>query len=172
MPKPTQSEILDRIAERKEGDIFGFEWHEYVSRLTFEKAKPFLKDDADPQDWKAAPSDRESVLREAEDYLGFAFEKANNCRGISANRSVMHYIAWTWLAGDREFSDLLSRAMDEAYQFYGKPLLVMVAEKYGWDWRSLDDDNWTNYELEDGPSADRAFARWRAEHGHMFEAAQ
>ncbi len=73
------------------------------------------------------------------EYLSFAFDKANNQRSISASRSVMPYIAWTWLCGDREFSAKVETATEEDFAPYGKPVLRMIAEHYGWDWRSLDE---------------------------------
>lgn len=79
-----------------------------------------------------SPRDRESILNEMLDYMSFAFEKANNFRGISASRSMSHYSAWTWLIGD-DFGNLLD------YEYYGKDNLVEICEKYGWDHSQWDD---------------------------------
>lgn len=134
--EPTQEELLARINDRMGRDMFGFEWPEYLMYLSSDNAKPFLRPDAEsePEKWS-----RESIIERMRDYLPFAFEKANGERSISATRSVMHYVAWTWLCGDREFSEAIESAAEENYAPYGKPVLRMIAEHYGWDWRSLDE---------------------------------
>ena len=44
--KRTQNEIIKRIEARKERDMFGFEWQEYVAYLDYEHAKTYLKEDS------------------------------------------------------------------------------------------------------------------------------
>lgn len=138
----TDEEILARIEARKSEDFFGFERNDLVLRLPFDKAKPFLKDGATEADWPTqAPRDRESVIAEMLEYMPFAWEKANNFRGISAGRSMHHYMAWTWLAGD-DLGDLLR------YEFYGKDSLVRICQHYGWDPSQWDDGVRSNSEDE------------------------
>lgn len=156
MEFPTQEQIVARINERQGDDVFGFEWGEYLRALDFEHAKSFLKDGVTADEWTPDIMNVGDARKVMADYLSFAFDKANNCRGISANRSVMHYIAWTWLAGDADFSKKLAQSMSDDYRYYGKPQLVMVAEHYGLDWRKYDNDDWTNYEGSPGIPADRA----------------
>lgn len=133
----TQEEILARIDERKQHDPLGFETNDYLTCLTTENVKPFLKEGVDLSEWKPAPHDRESLLKVMEDYMGFAWDKANDGRGISAMRSMHHYMAWIWLAGD-DLGDLLN------YQYYGKDNLVKICEHYGWDHAKWDDGIRTN----------------------------
>lgn len=128
----TDAEIVARIEDRKADDFFGFETSDLIVRLPFEAAKPYLKDGAPSDDWKQLPRDRESLLKEMLDYMPFAWEKANNERGISASRSMSHYMAWAWLAGD-DFGDLLT------YEYYGKENLTRICEHYGWDAKQWDD---------------------------------
>lgn len=59
-------------------------------------------------------------------YMPFAWDKANNGRGFSASRSMSHYQAWIWLAGD-DIGDL------SEYDSYGKDNLVKICKHYGWD---------------------------------------
>ena len=133
----TDQEIIDRINARKEADFFGFELTDLLIRLPFELAKPFLNPDVKGEDWKVQPRDRDSVLKEMLEYMPFAWGKANNCRGLSAVRSMCHYMAWVWLAGD-DLGDLTD------YQYYGKDNLVKICDHYGWDSSQWDDGERTN----------------------------
>lgn len=133
----TDQEIIDRINARKEVDFFGFELIDLLIRLPFELAKPFLNPDVKGEDWKVQPRDRDSVLKEMLEYMPFAWDKANNCRGLSAVRSMCHYMAWVWLAGD-DLGDLTD------YQYYGKDNLVKICDHYGWDSSQWDDGERTN----------------------------
>jgi len=135
----TQEEIVTRFHERRKGDLLGFEIHEYLPYLDYEHAKPFLKKGVESKDWgqeKAAP------VEKIKDYMSFAWEKANGCRGISAGRSLQHMVAWLWLDGQdkflKEWHDL------EDYEYYGKPQLVAICQLYGINWKQLDDGVRTN----------------------------
>jgi len=61
------------------------------------------------------------------DYISFAWEKANDKRGISANRSIDHFKGWLWLLGDEEGIEYLKAN----YAPYGKPGLAYTCKKYG-----------------------------------------
>lgn len=133
----TTQEIIARIEARRSHDILGFEWPCYLDGLTFEEAKPYLKDDATDVGWELKTE--AEIRQEAIDYMPFAWDKANNCRGISANRSIAHYEAWLWMLGE-EWGDQL---MDD-YEFYGKPQLVRICEYFGLDPKKWDDGVRTN----------------------------
>ena len=136
----TDEEILARIEARQPEDFFGFEITDLLIRLPFEKAAPYLSDEARAAggaEWKVQPRDRESVLKEMLEYMSFAWDKANNCRGLSAGRSMCHYMAWVWLVGD-DLGDLTE------YEFYGKDNLVKICQHYGWDSSQWDDGERTN----------------------------
>ena len=96
--------------------------------------------------------DPEAVRKVARDYLDFAWEKANNCRGISAGRSIDHFIAWMWLSGDEDCMEGVE------YRNYGKQILVAVSECLGVDWKKLDDDEWGDEEYGNKKTADEAMA--------------
>ena len=131
----TQEEIAARISERLSGDILGFEVDEYVLYLDYAHAKPLFADELIEKEWdEATPKlTREDVVSRMKGYMPFAFEKANGRRGISANRSIMHYIAWIWLAGDDGLLQLVEEEYQDRYYDYGRPILEKICEFYGWD---------------------------------------
>jgi hypothetical protein len=79
------------------------------------------------------------------DYMSFAWDKANNCRGLSAGRSIDHMKAWLWLLGESEMAAKIAH-----FSHYGKPQLRAICERFGWDWRAWDDGEWRNNEDDDG----------------------
>lgn len=139
----TDEEIIERLKEidEKGEDFLGTRRAELVHMLSAGQARPFLKMDVDPGDWKRGERDRESILKRMLDYMPFAWNKAINCRGISAGRSMEHYLEWIWLLGD-------DPGFLEEYEFYGKDNLVKVCEKYGWDATQWDDGIRVNSESE------------------------
>lgn len=123
----TAAEIIARIKEVSDRDFFGFETGDLVVCLNYEDAKPFLKEGN--EDWTATPHDRESIIARMKEYMPFAWDKAQNQRGLSAGRSMCHFMAWTWLAGD-DLGDLLT------YDDYGIPHLKKICDHYGWDYKA------------------------------------
>ena len=130
--KRTQDEIVRRIEERKSHDVLGFERSDYIPRLDYQHAKPYLKEGTTAEEWAQSTADVMDPLEEAKDYMDFAWEKANGERGISASRSISHFIAWVWLSGDDEFASELERMESSDFYPYGKPILRRICEKYGW----------------------------------------
>jgi hypothetical protein len=130
----TQAEIVERIKQAMERDIFGFEWYEYALCLTPESAESLrgiaIKKNADLSNWPYYKTDKDLRDR-CIDYMPFAWEKANNCRGVSAWRSLSHYKAWLWLLGQDDFDDI------DDYEFYGKDQLRRICDFLG-----LDPDQW------------------------------
>ena len=145
----TQDEIVARIKARKDQDFFGFEVSEYVDYLDYTHAKEFLKDDTNQEQWEKVRSEVKTPEEAIKNYMPFAWDKANNCRGISAGRSLMHMIAWLWLDG-KDWPEI------ENYEYYGKPQLVRICKEYDIDWRALDDSHWRNDEESKGITADEA----------------
>lgn len=139
----TQDEIVARMQERREKDPFGFEVGEYLRALDYDHVKPFLKPDVKPEDWKPDLVDDEAVRRTIRDYASFAWSKANGKRGISANRSIQHYIAWIWLI-DTELADQIDHRFETNYAYYGKDILAAICEHFDVDWRALDDGTRVN----------------------------
>ena len=135
----TQEEIVKRINERKKNDMFGWEINGYIKRLDYEHAKPFLKKGVKDKDWKP---EKINPAEEIKDYMHFAWEKANDCRGISAGRSLSHMVAWLWLDG-RDYFLKEWHNLDD-YEYYGKPQLIAICDLYGIDWKQYDDGVRTN----------------------------
>jgi len=133
----TQDEIVARIKWLEPNDFLGFKTGDLIDALHYEHAKPYLKPEVTADQWKPSPIDRESVVARMLDYMPFAWEKAHNCRGISASRSIAHFESWIWLAGD-DLGDLSD------YQFYGKDELRRICAHYGWDADQWDDGIRTN----------------------------
>lgn len=136
----TQDEIVQRIIERRSQDIFGFEVSEYFSYLDYEHAMICGEVEGPENGWDEATSEPtlEHIQKEMKDYMPFAWDKANGCRGISANRSIIHYIAWIWLICNDELLEWVEEEYRERYHHYGKPILEHICENYGWDPKEYD----------------------------------
>lgn len=134
----TDEEILARIKEIQGRDVLGYECSDLILKLPFEVAKQFLEKGTTKEEY-GEPSlrDRESMIKEITNYMPFAWEKANDCRGLSAGRSMSHFNAWIWLAGD-DLGDLTE------YQFYGKDNLVKICNLYELDHKQWDDGKRVN----------------------------
>ena len=159
----TDEEILAKMKAVEADDFFGSIREDLIEFLPFEHAKPFLKDGVTAEQWAPAikQRDRDTVIGLIRGYMNFAWDKANNGRGLSANRSLNHMQAWLWMLGEDEAAD----ALFAEYELYGKPQLRAICEHFGIDWRALDDGRWANDECGDGVPADDAPAvtlPWRA----------
>lgn len=138
----TQEQIVERIENRKDDDFLGFEIVEYLRFLEYKYAKPYLKESSKPEDWKQDENSTESILEIMLDYMPFAWEKAIGCRGISASRSISHYVGWIWMLDDGFEFDA------DLYCHYGKNLLREICKQYGWNPNQWDDGIRVNYESE------------------------
>ena len=145
----TQEKIRDRIkwlSEEQFRDFFGAARGDLVEFLTFENAKEFLRSDVTEENWKDAykPATLENIKIAVADYMPFAWEKANGCRGISAQRSIDHMKAWLWLTGDDKLMEDFEAVQ---YEHYGKEKLIFVAEHFRLDWSGWDDGVRTNTDV-------------------------
>lgn len=147
----TDDEIRSRIAELEHRDFFGFVRSDLIDYLPYADAKPFLKEGVTEADWTPRPRDDDAIIGQIREYMPFAWEKANDCRGLSASRSMNHMQAWLWMLGHDE----AAAALDD-YELYGKPQLRAICERFDIDWRALDDGRWTNHEIGDGMPAPEA----------------
>ncbi len=120
----TQEEILQRVRQAGE-DFFGFTVSVLVGSLSFENAKPFLKEGTLPDQWTPDLTD-EAVMKSALAYLEFAWGKAEDHRGLSASRSVDKMTAFCWLLGHD-----VSGIDAAEYAYYGCPKLKVVAQLLG-----------------------------------------
>lgn len=99
-----------------------------ISYLPYELAQEFT--DLDEAGFNKVKTlyNRENIIKELVDYLSFAFEKAENQRGLSANRSIAHFENWLFVLEDQELYDFTSN--HENYREYGLPILMKIKEKY------------------------------------------
>lgn len=136
---PTQQEIVDRINEKKKNDFMGWETSCYFDYLDYKHLEQFFaegakfKDGYNKDNYKPEKLTRNKIISIMEDYMPFAIGKAEDERGISASRSIAHFIGWTWLAGDKDFSDKIRKECDENYYNYGKKILEMICDEYNID---------------------------------------
>ena len=133
----SKEEIINRINIVSKRDFFGFETGELIFHLPFDSAKEFLRPEVTREEYKQMSCERDDIVARMLDYMPFAWEKANGCRGISASRSMSYFTAWVWLSGD-DLGNLLD------YQYYGKDELVRICAHYGWDASQWDDGIRTN----------------------------
>ena len=143
--KRTQEEIVARIEARKTKDIFGFEINELIMFLDYQHARPYLKPETLEKEWEQEKKFPRDIIL---DYLTFAWDKACSCRGISAGRSIQHFISWLWLDGKDALSEWAE--CEDNYQHYGKEILRRISEEYDFNWRDHDDGLLRNSETEDG----------------------
>ena len=137
----TQDEILQKLGGLKRVDFFMFEIFDLLVYLTYENARMYQGDNFDKRSW--AELDVMPPEQRITEYLPFAWGKANDCRGLSANRSISHLRAWAWLMNDGSYDELTSIK----YEYYGKPQLVYMSKKTGVDWQMLDSGLWGNDEM-------------------------
>ncbi len=113
----------------------GFETGDLIMYLDYDNVQQFMKPkfatDVPREEWendRTDPSAHEEILAAMKNYMEFAWGKAENCRGISASRSISHFKAWLWILEDDE---TLAFAEDEGnYASYGVPILTRICEKY------------------------------------------
>ena len=147
----TPEQIIARIESLKDADMFGFLTGDLIVCLPFESAKPYLVETATADTWVVnSKTPKEDIL----EYLPFAWTKANDCRGISAMRSMGHMSAWLWLDGQEELAERVNE-----YDYYGKPHLVAISELYGFDWQAHDSGDWVQNEGDTPKSANEVLKR-------------
>jgi hypothetical protein len=130
----TIKQLTKRIAafkaEGKSECFLGFDIDVYLNYLTFEQARPLLKEGATCEDWGGVkPLTREQVLSDMKDYMTFAWMKVKDHRGNSASRSGSKMRAWLWLLEDEELREYADN--HDHWPQYGAPILAAICDKYG-----------------------------------------
>jgi hypothetical protein len=128
----TQQEIVARMKDRQDVDVYGWETDEYAVYLDAEHVAQFLVAPLEEGVW-TDPSEeytREKILERMKMYMPFALDKAERGRGLSACRSIMHYTAWIWLIGDDDFLPVVETDYDD----FGKAILTKIRDRYGCEW--------------------------------------
>ena len=135
-------------------DFFGAQRSDLLDYLPFHMAEStnLLKYEITAEYWKSHnlpfPRDHESIKAKILDYMPFAWEKANDCRWLSAQRSLDHMKAWFWML--RHDVDLWPE-----HSHYGKPHLRAICEHFEWDWTQWDDGDWRQEEFHPPVTADQ-----------------
>ena len=157
----TDQEIVDRMKAVQKVDFFGVRQEELLCRLPFERARPFLKEEVISTDWTSYIRNRDEKTIQAEmlSYLSFAWDKANNRRGLSVARSLDYMNSWLWLLGRDEAAEQIL-----SYTMYSKPELRAICEEFGWNWRQWDDGKWTSEESEEGSAPPETVPALAAHH--------
>lgn len=130
----TVEEILKQYEIAKKEDLLGLASGDFLLALPFVDAANtgMLADDVTVEDWEQPPSTpeawREYFIQKIKEYMPFAWEKANNKRGLSASRSIMHMKNWCWLLGDLEALKIIQ---ETEYEFYGKSTLEELCRHFG-----------------------------------------
>lgn len=127
----TYAEVVQRVQEPLKG-MFDFARDTLIDYLDYADARQFLKAEATREEWLPVVRSltEDSVREQIVSYLPFAFEKAEDQRGLSAIRSIQRFRAWIWLLGE-EYADLLAFLEDEDnFQGYGETLLHRIAEVF------------------------------------------
>jgi len=130
-------------------DSLGLTAADPIEFMTLEQAKEFLKKEAyekyrsGEESWEYKEYTPANVVKVMKDYMKFAWDKANGCRGISAWRSIMHYRNWLYMLGE-DFDSL--REWIEDYEYYGKPQLAVLSELLHINWKEYDNGMWVNSE--------------------------
>lgn len=149
----TQEEIAGRIRDITEHgngrDLHGAERSRLLEALEFETAKEFLRPGHphDEKSWNARRYDNaEKIKAEIQEYLPFAWSKANGKRINSSLRSLCHFVGMIWLLG-YEYDDLVEE-IEELFSddenlipYYGKTALVSISERFGFEWKADNGDN-------------------------------
>jgi hypothetical protein len=149
----TTDEIVDRIKHirKTDADFFGVRQGRLLPLLDYENASQFFNE-------KGLSEERfnelvhnpygepcqEAVFAAIVEYLNFAWEKANNCRGISSSRSMEHFRELCWAMGWDDIVRFIE--LEDNYTCYGKPALVLISSACGVNWKHLDSGVWANYE--------------------------
>lgn len=130
-------------------DPLGITLDDILEFMTFEEAKPYLKEEyikkveSGEEEWTYLDYTPINVINKMKDYMEFAWNKANNFRGLSAWRSIQHYRNWLYMLGD-SFDNLIN-AM-KRYDYYGKPFLALISELLDIDWKKFDSGLWCQRE--------------------------
>lgn len=130
--------IKQKISEGFEHDVFGFGVDDLIEALPFEVAKEylhesFLNKSTAEEEWEALRLKTDNVVKDKMfDYLSFAWDKADGCRGLSADRSIRHFAAWAWLIDD-ELYNKIEDMYENDYAPYGTPILTYLSNELGYE---------------------------------------
>ena len=123
---------IDEVLERAKNYNGFFCLEDLLDFLPVELIGPFYKEGSDFSKRETKKLEKDVVIECMKEYMPFAIDKANNQRGISASRSIEHFINWLWLIEDKEMLDFAS--CEGNYSPYGIPILEAISKKYNFPW--------------------------------------
>jgi len=127
-------ECAVRFEKERQSDIFGFACEVLIDYISFEDAKPHLKEDyiqkveTKEEKWEVI-SDINEAAQDFLDYMNFAWGKAEDERGISASRSIIKLGMWLWIMNREDLCGIIND--DDLYNPYGAPALIEVCNAMG-----------------------------------------
>lgn len=127
----THDEILAKIHE-KQTEFLPWWFEILIEYLPLEIAQDFLVDT--PKIWEIRSLERADIVEQMANYMSFAWEKVDDHRGISAQRSVEKMGAWIWLLNEE--NELVLE--NYPYLNYGAPKLSAVCKHFGFPIPDID----------------------------------
>lgn len=131
----SQNELSGKFNElQNSGEIFDFRPEVLINYLSFENAKPYLKEEyvkqveSGKERWEQIAT-IEKCAEEFLDYMKFVWGKAEDKRGISASRSVQKLGMWLWIMNRDDLRRIIED--DDLYDPYGAPALIEVCNQMG-----------------------------------------
>lgn len=122
--------VKQKMKDVEAEDFLGFIRQDLIGALSFEDAKAgdYVNDGVTEEQWNEQMFKTDAdVIAKMKSYLTFAYDKANGQRGLSANRSVMHFQAWSFLVDDG-LHEWINNAYKTNYAEYGIPILDHIKE--------------------------------------------
>jgi hypothetical protein len=119
----TQEDILEYL--KTHNSFFGFNLDVLLPYLSYAQATELADLAISEEEWNphrlSSPALYELAYNDMKQYFAFALGKAEDHRGLSANRSVEKLCTWAWLLGvDYDFQKEFS------YEQYGVPILAGI----------------------------------------------
>lgn len=133
----TMEQIQEKIKEENK-KFLSFFTSAVIDFLPFEQVEEYLNDEylkkieSGEEKWEQKELTRENVIDAMREYMPFAWEKAENHKGISASRSISKFKAWLWLIDEYDAIEW------DNYENYGCPILKQITDIYGFDMPSSD----------------------------------
>lgn len=132
-------EIVARLNYIRAEDFFGFQSSDLLAYLPWDRARPFLHNNSNEGDWRAAYPIFIPPLKAMMTHMPQAWSGANSCFKVNVMRSIEHIKAWLWLAGyDSQF---IVENFDDC-EYFGKPQFVLASHLIGHNWRDMDNGAW------------------------------
>lgn len=130
----SREEICVKVLEVERNSTFlDFRLEVLLPALGYDDVKRFLNAEAIKQHesgedlWKPVLTSIEIVVEEFLSYMKFAWGKAQDMRGISANRSIDKLQMLLFLMGRDDLAEIINRR--ELYNPYGAPALIEVCDR-------------------------------------------